>query len=163
MISKYFLPGIIVVAIFAGTLADMWVDLSGGASWRHLLQEALIVVTILVAIAWLVYQARQQREAMRQLERDLAASKQRQADNEQLQAARQQMGRMIQAQFAEWGLTPSEKEVALLLLKGLSFKEIAGVRDTLEKTVRQQASSIYHKADVSGRASFAAWFIEDIL
>jgi DNA-binding NarL/FixJ family response regulator len=53
--------------------------------------------------------------------------------------------------------------VAILLLKGLSFKEIAGVRETREKTVRQQASSIYKKAGVSGRHAFAAWFIEDFL
>jgi len=45
----------------------------------------------------------------------------------------------------------------------LSFKEIAAVRKTLEKTVRQQASSIYKKAGVSGRHEFSAWFIEDIL
>lgn len=163
MISKYLILGAVIVAIFGGTVVDMWVDLAAGASWRHLMQEGLIVVTSIAAIAYLVYQARQQRLALRQLEHDLSASNQRQAANEQLQLARQQMGRVIQAQFAEWGLTPSEREVALLLLKGLSFKEIAGVRDTLEKTVRQQASSIYHKANVNGRASFAAWFIEDIL
>jgi DNA-binding CsgD family transcriptional regulator len=37
------------------------------------------------------------------------------------------------------------------------------VRDTHEKTVRQQASAIYRKAGVSGRHAFAAWFIEDFL
>jgi DNA-binding NarL/FixJ family response regulator len=52
---------------------------------------------------------------------------------------------------------------ALLLLKGLSFKEIAAVRNTLEKTVRQQASGIYKKAGVSSRHAFAVWFIEDFL
>lgn len=51
----------------------------------------------------------------------------------------------------------------MLLLKGLSFKEIASVRDTMEKTVRQQASTIYRKANVSGRHAFSAWFIEDLL
>lgn len=51
----------------------------------------------------------------------------------------------------------------MLLLKGLSFKEIASVRDTMEKTVRQQASTIYEKANVSGRHVFSAWFMEDLL
>ncbi len=32
-------------------------------------------------------------------------------------------------------------------------------RNTVEKTVRQQASSIYQKAGVSGRHAFAAWFL----
>jgi DNA-binding CsgD family transcriptional regulator len=70
---------------------------------------------------------------------------------------------LIQEQFERWNLTPSEAEVALLLLKGLSLDEIAGVRDTREKTVRQQASSIYKKAEVSGRHELAAYFFEDLL
>jgi len=51
----------------------------------------------------------------------------------------------------------------MLLLKGLSIKEIAALRETHEKTVRQQASAIYRKAGVAGRHAFAAWFIEDLL
>ena len=51
----------------------------------------------------------------------------------------------------------------MLLLKGLSLKEIAAVRNTHEKTTRQQASAIYRKAGVTGRHAFSAWFIEDYL
>lgn len=60
-------------------------------------------------------------------------------------------------------LTLSEQEVAMLLLKGLSFKEISAVRNTKEKTIRQQASSIYSKSNVEGRHEFAAWFLEDFM
>ena len=63
----------------------------------------------------------------------------------------------------DWQLTTSEKDVGWLLLKGLSLKEIAAIRQTMEKTVRQQASSIYKKAGLSGRHAFSAWFIEDAL
>ena len=69
----------------------------------------------------------------------------------------------IQAQLLDWQLTKSEQEVALLLLKGLSFKEIAAVRQTQEKTVRQQATSIYGKASLKGRHEFSAYFFEDFL
>jgi DNA-binding NarL/FixJ family response regulator len=69
----------------------------------------------------------------------------------------------MQMQFTDWHLTPSEKEVALLLLKGLSFREIALLRNTAEKTVRQQASEIYQKSDVTGRHGLSAWFFEDFL
>lgn len=69
----------------------------------------------------------------------------------------------LHQQFDAWGLTPSEKEVAMLILKGLSFKEIAQLRETKEKTVRQQASSIYAKAGTTGRHEFSAWFFEDML
>ncbi|MCK5396413.1 MAG: DNA-binding response regulator, partial [Gammaproteobacteria bacterium] len=77
--------------------------------------------------------------------------------------ARTSLGNVINQQFNDWQLTNSEKEVGRLLLKGLSLKEIAAIRNTLEKTVRQQASSIYKKAELNGRHAFSAWFIEDIL
>lgn len=68
----------------------------------------------------------------------------------------------LSEQFTRWQLTPSESEIALLLLKGLSFDEIANIRQTKQKTVRQQATSIYKKAHVNGRHEFSAWFIEDL-
>jgi DNA-binding NarL/FixJ family response regulator len=51
----------------------------------------------------------------------------------------------------------------MLLLKGLRFKEISSVRNTKDKTVRQQASVIYSKANVERRHEFAAWFLEDFM
>jgi DNA-binding NarL/FixJ family response regulator len=53
--------------------------------------------------------------------------------------------------------------VALLLLKGLSHKEVAGLREVSETTVRQQARAIYRKAGLSGRHDLAAFFLEDLL
>jgi DNA-binding NarL/FixJ family response regulator len=53
--------------------------------------------------------------------------------------------------------------VALLLLKGLSFKEIAQVRNASERTVRQQALAVYAKSGLGGRAELAAFFLEDLL
>ncbi len=70
---------------------------------------------------------------------------------------------VMQKQFDEWLLTASEQDVVILLLKGLSFREIAELRDTREKTVRQQASSVYRKAGVASRNELAAWFFEDML
>jgi DNA-binding NarL/FixJ family response regulator len=64
----------------------------------------------------------------------------------------------LQEQFNLWGLTPKEQEIALLLLKGLSVKEIASIRYRSERTVRHQASAIYRKSDVAGRHEFSAWF-----
>lgn len=59
--------------------------------------------------------------------------------------------------------TPAEKDIALLLLEGLSRKEIAGLRATSETTVRQQSRAIYEKAGLGGRADLAAFFLEDLL
>ncbi len=70
---------------------------------------------------------------------------------------------MIDRQLTKWGLTASEKEIALLLLKGLSLKEIASIRETSERTVRTQSLAIYQKAGINGRAELAAFFLEDLL
>jgi DNA-binding CsgD family transcriptional regulator len=73
------------------------------------------------------------------------------------------LGVAIDAQFDRWGLSAAEREVGLLLLKGLAHKEIAELRATSEKTVRQQALAVYRKAGLAGRAELSAFFLEDLL
>jgi len=69
----------------------------------------------------------------------------------------------IEQEFAKWQLTTTEKEIALMLLKGLTFKEIAEVRCKSERTVRQQAGAIYAKSSLSNRSDLAAYFLEDFM
>ena len=69
----------------------------------------------------------------------------------------------IEERFNRWRLSPSEGEIAWFLLHGYSFQEIAESRDTKEKTVRQQASSIYSKSETANRSEFVALFLEDIM
>lgn len=69
----------------------------------------------------------------------------------------------IDDQLTQWGLTTAEKEVAFLLLKGLSLKEIADARNTTEKTARVQSMAIYAKAGLAGRSELSAFFLEDLL
>lgn len=73
------------------------------------------------------------------------------------------LGVAIDAQFERWLLSPAERDIALLLLKGLSHKEIASVRRVGEATVRQQAQGIYRKSGLSNRNDLAAFFLEDLL
>ena len=151
-----------IVVIASG--ADLVADLSHGADIEHMVKEAFIVGLSMIAIAWLMWGLRRQRLEISSLQQELEA-----ANNSQLQPkkyvleARKKLGNVVSRQFSEWQLTGSETEVGWLLLKGLSLKDIALLRNTQEKTVRQQASSIYKKAGVSGRHAFSAWFIEDIL
>ena len=51
------------------------------------------------------------------------------------------LGEAIDRQFLTWKLTEAERDVGLLILKGLSLKEIAAVRVTSERTIRAQARS----------------------
>ncbi len=73
------------------------------------------------------------------------------------------LGEAIEIQFSRWNLTEAEREVALLLLKGLSLKEIATVRAVSERTVREQSRAVYTKAALTGRAALSAFFLEDLL
>ncbi len=73
------------------------------------------------------------------------------------------LSQAIDEQFDRWQLSPAEKEVGLLLLKGLSHREIAAVRVVTEATARQQARAVYKKAGLSGRHDLAAFFLEDLM
>jgi len=70
---------------------------------------------------------------------------------------------VMRSQFYQWELTVSESEIALLLIKGLSMKEIAEARNVKEKTVRGQATAVYAKSGYAGRHELAAHFIEDLM
>jgi len=69
----------------------------------------------------------------------------------------------IKKQFLIWELTPTETDVAFLLLKGLPFKEIAIARGSSEKTIRHHALKIYQKSGLQGRNELFAFFFEDLL
>lgn len=69
----------------------------------------------------------------------------------------------IDEQFNSWGFSRGEKEIALLLIKGLSMKEIADIRGSNENTVRQQSSQIYKKSALGGRMELSAFFLDDLL
>lgn len=144
--------------------ADLVADFSHGASKEHVAKEAMIVVMSLFAIAWMMSGLRQQKLEIQALQYELESmDKPRVIPQKYVVEARKKLGTVVAQQFSEWKLTDSEADVGWLLLKGLSLKEIAMLRSTLEKTVRQQASSIYKKSGVPGRHAFSAWFIEDIL
>jgi DNA-binding CsgD family transcriptional regulator len=80
-----------------------------------------------------------------------------------LRAASGAFMEVLAERFAEWGLTPAERDVALFAIKGLSTAEIAGLRATSEGTVKAQTASIYRKAGVSGRPQLLSLFIEDLM
>ncbi|MEM7377038.1 MAG: LuxR C-terminal-related transcriptional regulator [Pseudomonadota bacterium] len=117
------------------------------------------VVLVLFLINYL-----SQRKALRELRGQLSKARGQLAQiDAKSQNLASQYRSVMQKQFDAWHLTASEQDVVIGLLKGLSFREIAELRETREKTVRQQASSVYKKAGVSSRNELAAWFFEDML
>ncbi|NHB76144.1 helix-turn-helix transcriptional regulator [Rhodobacter calidifons] len=82
---------------------------------------------------------------------------------ERLRRASGAFADLLAERFEEWGLTPSEKDVALFAIKGLSTAEIAQLRSTSEGTVKAQTNAIYRKAGVTGRPQLLSLFIEDLM
>ena len=116
------------------------------------------VPVLLTYRTWLVY--KNQLALMRDLD---AARMQGRQWRDETRALLKGLGEAIDRQFLTWELTEAERNVGLLILKGLSLKEIAIVRVTSERTIRAQARSIYAKAGLSGRAALSAFFLEDLL
>lgn len=161
---KDLLIALLLGAIVMLKLLDVIADTDLNLPFWHLAQEWVLLLLSLAGCIYLIVDIRRRTREQRHLRQSLNLSEERLATlGEELREARHRHGEAIRAQFAAWQLTASEQEVAMLLLKGLSLREIAGVRDTREKTVRQQASSIYAKSGLEGRHAFAAWFLEDVL
>ncbi|MCC6008096.1 MAG: hypothetical protein JJU40_10500 [Rhodobacteraceae bacterium] len=70
---------------------------------------------------------------------------------------------IIEASFDDWGLTPSEREVAMLALKGFSNQEIANITGKAEGTVKAQTNAVFRKADVTGRVQLLCNFTDALL
>lgn len=135
------------------------------SSWLtfHVLYEVALIVAALAMAVALVRRWRLAEAASRELRRRLA---ERQAERDAWRASAEQalagFGAAVDAQFSAWQFTPSEREVALLVLKGLGHKEIAAQTGRSERTVRQHAASAYEKAGLGGRAELAAFFLEGV-
>jgi DNA-binding NarL/FixJ family response regulator len=144
--------------------ADVFIDLRLSMPLWHVAQESFLMLLSGVGACVLIIDMRRRTKTLKGLAQNLSnANKQIESLHSKFTEERRQFSQVIQSQFTEWNFTPTEQEVAFLLLKGLSLKEIASVRDTKEATVRQQASSVYTKSSLSGRHEFSAWFLEDFL
>ncbi|WP_317932302.1 DNA-binding response regulator [Halioxenophilus sp. WMMB6] len=157
------LVGFLLLVALASA-GDLVTDLANGAAAGHLLQELILLLLALAILAWLIRQLLRGRQQLTRLQTELAEARSHAAaSSARLSQARQAFSQAIADQFEQWQLSPSESEIGLMLLKGLSLKEIALLRGTMEKTIRQQASGLYQKAGVNGRHGFSAWFMEDLL
>jgi len=154
----------ILLMIMVLNFFDVLTDISLGVPTWHIVEESLIVLVSGVVALFLIFDIRKLTKHVNHLKERLEDSDIKlKGITDEMIIARTKYSEVIHDQFEQWQLTKSEQEVSMLLLKGLSFKEISAVRETKEKTVRQQASTIYSKASVEGRHDFAAWFLEDFI
>jgi DNA-binding CsgD family transcriptional regulator len=77
-------------------------------------------------------------------------------------AAKGAFHELMLVKFDEWGLSPSERDVAGFTIKGMSNDEIAELRGKSVGTIKSQCNAIFRKANVTGRAQLVSLFIEDL-
>ncbi|NNF73229.1 MAG: helix-turn-helix transcriptional regulator [Rhodobacteraceae bacterium] len=65
--------------------------------------------------------------------------------------------------FDGWGLSPSEKSVAIYAMKGFSNAEIAGFRQTSVATIKSQTNAIYRKSGLGNRPQLISFLVEELL
>jgi len=151
-----------LLAINAGV--NMLLDAAGIWPGLHLALEILTAVVGMGAasVLWVGWRRAERSEAAAR-----AALSERKAERdewrESARRALEGLGAALDAQFREWDLTPTEREVALFLLKGYSHKRIADMTGRRERTVRQHGVVVYQKAGLAGRAELAAYFLEDLM
>ena len=151
------------LAVVVGGVVDLVLD--APASWLtpHVLVELFLIA---LSLGLAIYLWRAWRRTSRTLDRTREELEQREEERD---AWRERAGRLLrdlgeamEDQFRAWDLTPAEREVALLLIKGYSHRQIARRTDRSERTCREHASSVYRKAGLAGRAELAAFFLEDV-
>jgi DNA-binding CsgD family transcriptional regulator len=154
---------LLLAGIVAGGAVDLVLDAPANWLSAHVVYEVLLIVGALAASVWLWHGWRRASESAAALRRSLA---ERQSERDIWRARAHQaldrLGYAVEDKFLAWGLTPAEREVALLLLQGHGHKQIAAATGRSERTVRQHAVTIYRKAGLGGRAELAAFFLADL-
>ncbi|MBF0277095.1 MAG: helix-turn-helix transcriptional regulator [SAR324 cluster bacterium] len=153
-----------VLAAIMGLVLDMFSDYFGWYNLSHFVIEGFAVVLLISLLFYLLRLLIQLRwEAVSWERRANNAESDADKWKQEIQEIGKGLANAIDQQFEKWKFTKAEKEIGILMLKGMIFKEIAQIRSTSERTVRQQALEIYRKSSVSGRNEFSAYFLEDLL
>jgi len=141
-----------IVLIIAASffIYDLWTDRMEGEPWTHFIPELTVFTLVLFALSYEILSGIRLRSELGENRQTLSELQGRFADT-------------VRQEFEKWKLTPSETEIAWLLVKGFSFGEIAYLREVKEKTVRQQATAIYAKSGARNRNELTALFLEDLL
>lgn len=142
------LQGLCALFFIADVVADYLAD--GRLEDPHLALEAIAAIALVGGVIFLMVELRRLLSRM-------------QGMTAGLRAARGQMAEVIDGFFDEWSLTGAERDVAIMILKGVDNDTIARMRNTASGTVRAQATSIYSKSQTHGRAQFISLFMEELL
>ena len=161
LLAKLWLPITSIVILF---LIDISLDIHERINPKHLAIEFLIYLVI-IYIAYIGYGFyKLDKKSINAVRKNISENRTElkywQNQNKSLIDG---LSIKIHEQFRLWGLTKAETDVALLIIKGFSLEEIAGLRGTSERTIRDQAAAVYRKAKLKNRIELAAYFLEELL
>ena len=135
-------------------LYDMTLDWLGAAAVNPFLDsdtlEGIITIALFLGLAFTASELR--RLFRRQSE-----------ITDQLKVASGAFSELLETRFDEWGLSPAERDVAILAIKGFSVAEMAELRSAAQGTVKAQCAALYRKAGVSGRLQLLSLFLDDLM
>lgn len=135
-------------------VVDVTLDLSGYDNENNIAEnhyfELIVVISLIFSIVVIATQLQRVLNRNKRIE-------------DQLKIASGAFQELLNQHFDEWDLTQSEKDVALLAIKGLGIAEIAEIRATKEGTIKAQLNAIYRKARVNGRPQLISIFVEELM
>jgi DNA-binding CsgD family transcriptional regulator len=158
------LLAVVLVGTMLGGALDLYLDAPD--TWRsaHVIYEVGLIAAASLSSVVLWRGWWRSRQSLAESQRTLAShAAEREVWRASAEAALAGFARAVDERFHEWRLTPTEREVALRLLKGHSHKQIAFETGRSERTVRQHAVAVYQKSGLGGRAELAAFFLDDLL
>lgn len=158
----------VLLSVLGAVLMLVTTDIVGdsreGIDFWHLALEGSVGLISLLGIFYVLRDSFKIRKSLIETNQKFSAYR---AESEKWRAESKKyldgLSSAIDEQLSKWGLTAAEKEVAFLLLKGLTLKDVANVRSTTEKTARVQSMAVYAKAGLSSRSELSAFFLEDLL
>lgn len=156
-------PAILLLVAVGGAI-DLVLDRPTTWLSLHVLVEVTLMVVSLTfsIVLWRAWN-RTTRQLARAEQAIAASTAERDAWRKSAESALAGFSTAVERQFEKWGLTPVEREVAMLLLKGHGHKQVAAQTGRSERTVRQHAVSVYEKSGLGGRAELAAFFLEGLM
>lgn len=116
----------------------------------HLVLEAMAILCLLTAIIF------EWSEGKRLMNKSIMLE-------ENLSMAQKTVYEMIETHFDRWTLTPSERDIAGFVVKGLSTAQIADLRGCSEATVKAHLNAVFRKSGSRNRTDMLGQVIDSLI
>ncbi len=135
---------------FIADVVGDWRDMGAAAVDWHLSLELVATLSLCLAIAFEVPFVLRLLRRKAHLERNVSV-------------ARAAMHDVIEAHFDAWRLTPTEADIAMFLVKGMSIADIARLRGSAEGTVKSHLNAVYRKSGTGGRGELLSLILDSVI